>query len=385
MAPPKVHRRDTLRKAKAAYNKRGGPVITEKERRQLKRRAELRDRAEKIKIKEERKKANKEKREKKFEREREAKQRQGFKDPEPKLPQGQITLGDFLKKSKGCLQTEPGIEKALYAKEANDDQLGEQVEGPINVKEAKCHCQVRFVEPEPYHRIRLLLRLKSPPPSSHPSTPNSAASEQISSLEIGSLLPKSSPNCQFDNDDWASLFPSDTQVGRELRECSPLLGHTVCKDAKQTKFLNESTKVGGISLNSYKDELIFTQSVWDSLPSDTQVQRELDESPSLLSVGYNTTGLSSTGYEPPASDQTKSASRRDSNRDLFQESIELDSKTPSPEISAMSSFGVEDFPEDEVECDESMSLAGGLKAWSTQWLPSSTAEVSAFFDSDIDD
>ena len=379
MVSPKVHKRDTLRKAKAAYKKRGGPVITEKERRQIERRAELRERAERIKAKDEKRKANKGKKEKKREREREAKQRQGFKDPEPRLPQGQITLGDFLKKSKEVLHSKNSIGTDQEARDTSCDLPEEPIEKVTTVREAKRFRRVRFAEPETQHRARLPLRLKSPPLSSHLSSPQSAC------LEIASPLTKSTLGYHSEYEDWACLFPSDTQVGRELRECSPLLGDTASNDAQQSNSSSVRADAGEISLDTGADELFLTQSVWDCLPSDTQVQRELNESPPLLPVKLDDTDLSGTHCSPLTTGLTQGTFRLRSADNEPPNPVESFTKTSSRETGQTSNLGMDDFPEDEVESGKPASLVNSLNIQSEQWLPSSTAEVSAFFDSDIDD
>ena len=349
----------------------------------MERRAELRERAEKIKAKEERRKANKEKRDKKSERDQEAKERQGYQECKRKLPEGQITLSGFVRKPKGYLQLETSIDKKSDTKEAKPDKLKEMIEAVLE-KEVKQRRRVRFVEPETPRRIRLPLKLKSPPIATHPSSPQSGSQERIASLEIGSPLIKQSFNNDVVNEDWASFFPSDTQVGRELRKWSPLSDDGACDYPQRVMPPSESSNGIDRIHENQADQFFFTQSVWDSFPSDTQVQRELDASPLLSHERPDRHGSycvksPSVAIRPGA----RTSTRVVNNHGL----LGLDdscSKRRAIEICLSSSFGMEDFPDEETE-DDTIDTIHDLNASSTQWLPSSTAEVSAFFDTNIDD
>ena len=385
MPSPKVYRRETLRKAKAAYKKRGTPAISEAERRQMARRAELWERAEKIKAKEQRRKANKEKKDKKLERDKEAKERQGFQEPVPKLPEGQITLSGFVRKPNDHLQSMNPISIKFDAEESNCGESREWIAQPSLDREKKPRRRVRFVEPEVHPRMRLPLRLKSPPIIASTSSPQSGPQESTTSLEIGSLdATLSLPNAT-DDEDWASLFPSDTQVGRELREWSPLSNDGARSSPQQAM---SHAKPANSSDQTYEipaDQLLLTQSVWDSFPSDTQVQRELDASSPTSPEGphsQDSRGIRATPVSIGSGDSTLT---RSALHPTFRELDDAFLNKPQIEICQTSDSGMKDFPNAEDGCGEVMTVPDGPSPWSTNWLPSSTAEVSAFFDSDIDD
>ena len=349
------------------------------------RRAELRDRAEKIKAKEERRKANKEKRGMKLERDKEAKERQGFQEPALRLPERQITLNGFVKRPEKCLQFGSRTDNSPDVKETKFGELRGGVTKPSSQKEVKQKRQVRFVEPEIPSQVRLPLRLKSPPMASNPSVPQSASQEQIPKLEIGSPLVKLNYYNATEDEYWASLFPSDTQVGRELRSGSPLLDDEGFDCPQQPASPSGSPNVDDKVLENYAEELLLSQSVWDLLPSDSQVQRELDESPLLLPARLDHTDSCDAENAPLVVGSGKGTFKWDVKCKGLQKLDEGNARVSSQEICPTSGFGMPNLTDNEAESGNTTVGAGGLKAWSMQWLPSSTAEISAFFDSNIDD
>ena len=97
-SPPLPKRPQTTKAAKRAFNKRGGSLVSDAERRQIARAVELEKRAAKIRQKDERRKENKRKRDEKEEKHREVRRRMGREESPVKVEEGQLRLLGFLKK-----------------------------------------------------------------------------------------------------------------------------------------------------------------------------------------------------------------------------------------------------------------------------------------------
>lgn len=104
-SPPIPKRPQTSRAARRAYNKRGGPTISEAERKRIERGAVLEERAATIRDKERKKKENKRKREEKEAKQKEERRLMGIEEV-VKIEEGQMRLSRFLKKPPQSLAME---------------------------------------------------------------------------------------------------------------------------------------------------------------------------------------------------------------------------------------------------------------------------------------
>ena len=193
--PPRRYPGMTTRQAKAAYRKSGGSHITEVERRQILRGAELAERAAKIKEKERKKKENKKKREEKEVKEKERRRtygkESGLANP-VKWKSSQRGIGDFL----GKINVSTGAGDNLIDHRKDGQQQNKMVD------------QVQDVEAPAANELRSLSDRK---PLQDLSLNSARPRPQTLQAE------KISHNCpKLWDDDWAALVPSNTQIAREL-------------------------------------------------------------------------------------------------------------------------------------------------------------------------
>ncbi|MCJ1449674.1 hypothetical protein MMC28_000002 [Mycoblastus sanguinarius] len=194
MHPTSVsHRPQTIKQAKKAYRKSGATVrLSESELAQIKRRAELQERADRIRERESKRKANLKRKEDRTHREREARYRMGASSPRKDgihVGPSQLPMGNFL---------------AVGSK-------GKKEEKPLEVEEA---------EPfklEDLKSLEAQVTAMGPPPTRNPLQPksvNSAIQQKLSmpasQLKSQSLLDESLED----------FFVSNTQIERELSPSS---------------------------------------------------------------------------------------------------------------------------------------------------------------------
>ena len=202
----------TTRQAKAAYRKSGGPHLSELERRQILRGAELAERAAKIKEKERNKKINKRKREEKEAQERERK-RTCRKEDGLAIPvrwkSSQRGIGELLGKGKVDLRTEQDDTESRRDEVQHKTVVTPVQDVPVAPAPAAKDESQAVISRVPKHTPksssgrRILADL----------SPNTV---RVPSQRLEAEIKHSSCPKIWD-DDWATLLPSNTQLARELR------------------------------------------------------------------------------------------------------------------------------------------------------------------------
>ncbi|MCJ1309401.1 hypothetical protein MMC25_003060 [Agyrium rufum] len=226
-------RPQTLRQAKRAYQKSPNHGVSEIEMRQIQRRVELQERADRIRAKEEQKLANKVKREEKERLDTERRERMGVVDSTPRVPEGQFKIKAFLRRptALGEVSREGREEHGPYLLETDgsntmkDDQEQEATvaEVPTSMND---HPQLSIERSssamvQSFARADMTQGMKSQL-SANSRVVSRPSSPELQGLRQGSAImaPPSLPNRE-DPEELSAFFLSNTQLVRELAASSP--------------------------------------------------------------------------------------------------------------------------------------------------------------------
>ncbi|MCJ1356917.1 MAG: hypothetical protein MMC33_006913 [Icmadophila ericetorum] len=216
MPEPVRHKPQTSKQVKRAYQRRKKPAISDAELRRIERKEELERRAEKLKEKERQKRANKKKREEKEQKVRDIKLRLGT-ESEEKIPASQNRITRFLWKADTPTKSE-GLDETVH--QDSEDAEDECTEGttrrrPLMEKSGNTMSHGTDLRDDSITSKEVQLELHY-----HPSCPSSPVN--LVTVKVEQPSPQERTTYLSEEEEaWASLLPSNTQIERELSFSSP--------------------------------------------------------------------------------------------------------------------------------------------------------------------